>query len=412
MAESNFRIEKKMGRGLGRVGILSTPHGSIQTPAFIPVGTKATVKALTPEHVVSVGAQAVLANTYHLYLAPGPDILASAKGLGNFMNWKGPTFTDSGGFQVFSLGVAFGKRQSKVGKNNVSDTSGDMISDEIDEINTSRLAKVDEEGVTFRSHIDGSEHRFTPEVSIGIQNQIGADIIFAFDECPSPTATASYQREAMERTHRWAKRSLEAHIKVKKQGSAGTQALFGIVQGGRFEALRRESAQIVGAMDFDGFGIGGSFDKEDMGDAVRWVNEELPEDKPRHLLGIGDPLDMLSAVENGCDTFDCVAPTRLGRTGSLYTTQGRINILNARFARDFSPVEKECDCYTCTHFTRAYLAHLFRTQEMLAGTLASIHNLRFLIRHVERMREGILNDSFTSYKEKFMAGYMQKKSTA
>lgn len=376
-----FTIEKEIPGSLARAGVIHTPHGDIQTPAFIPVGTKATVKALSPEQVEMLGAQAILANTYHLYLQPGEAIVKETGGLSKFMHWNKPTFTDSGGFQVFSLGAAFGKRMSKVAK------SDDKKSDREEE--SPRLAKVDEDGVTFRSHIDGSEHRFTPEKSIDIQHDIGADIIFAFDECPPTDATNEYQKEAMERTHRWAQRSLDEHKKLK-----GDQQLFGIVQGGRDEILRRESAKAIGAMGFDGFGIGGSFDKEDMGHAVRWVNEELPKEKPRHLLGIGDPADLVEAVRNGCDTFDCVAPTRQGRTGSLYTKKGRLNIRNAEFSHDFSPIEKNCDCYTCRNYSRAYLSHLFRAEEMFAATLASIHNLRFLIRLVDDMRESILEETF------------------
>lgn len=389
-----FTIKKDVLGSLARAGVIHTPHGDIQTPAFIPVATKATIKALSPEQVTALGAQAVLSNTYHLYLQPGHELVKGAGGVAKFMNWKGPTFTDSGGFQVFSLGAAFGKRQSKVQKNKEMRDEGEEKKPE--EV-AARLAKVDEDGVTFRSHIDGSEHRFTPESSIEIQHALGADIIFAFDECPAPDATEEYQKQAMDRTHRWAVRSLEAHKKI-----GGEQLLFGIVQGGRHENLRRESAKFIGSQNFDGFGIGGSFDKEDMGKAVRWVNEELPKDLPRHLLGIGDPKDLVEAIANGCDTFDCVAPTRQGRTGSLYTKEGRLNIRNAEFTKDFSSIEKDCDCYTCKNFTRAYLSHLFRAEEMFAGTLASIHNLRFLVRLVEEVRVAILDGSFLSRKNDFL----------
>jgi len=396
MSSFSFTIEAASRRTLSRAGIIETPHGLIRTPAFVPVATKATVKALTPEQVRELGAQVVLGNTYHLYLTPGTDVIRTAGGLSRFMNWEGPTMTDSGGFQVFSLGAAFGKRLSKFGSKGREKES---ISP--DEEKAGRLAKVDEEGVTFRSHIDGSEHRFTPERSIEIQHNIGADIIFAFDECPSPEAKQDYQREAMERTHRWAKRSLIEHKKL-----GGKQSLFGIVQGGRFEDLRKESAKAIGAMDFDGFGIGGTFLKQDMGNAVRWVNEILPKEKPRHLLGIGEPMDMLEAIENGCDTFDCVAPTRMGRTGTLYTKKGKVNIGNARFASDLSPIEADCDCYTCKHFTCAYLHHLFDAKEMFAATLASIHNLRFLVRLVDEARISILKDTFEDFKQELLSTYL------
>ncbi|OHA18662.1 MAG: tRNA-guanine(34) transglycosylase [Candidatus Taylorbacteria bacterium RIFCSPHIGHO2_01_FULL_46_22b] len=394
---NSFRIESSTDGSLARAGVIETAHGAIETPAFIPVGTKATVKAVTPEALGTLRTQAVLANTYHLYLQPGPELLESAGGLGKFMGWHGPTMTDSGGFQVFSLGAAFGKRLSKFGNRKEE-------SEKIEE--SLPLAKVDDEGVTFRSHRDGSEHRFTPERSIEIQHAIGADIIFAFDECPSPETDHDYQREAMERTHRWALRSLARH-KELGEGSAGDQLLFGIVQGGRFEDLRRESAKAIGEMGFDGFGIGGTFLKEDMGNAVRWVNELLPKDKPRHLLGIGEPLDVLIAIENGCDTFDCVAPTRAGRTGTIYTGEGKINIGNAKFEKDFSALEVGCDCYTCKNFTRAYLHHLFDAHEMLAATLASIHNLRFIVRLVENAREAIVRGEFKKFSEEFLSRYIK-----
>lgn len=399
MKSINFSITKELPGKLGRVGVLETPHGTISTPAFVTVGTKATVKSLTTEQVAGLGAQVVLANTYHLYLEPGEKVLQKAGGLHDFMQWHGPTMTDSGGFQVFSLGVAFGKKTGKL-----ADIEQVIIGDEIEEKDAAgKLAKIDEDGVTFKSYKNGSEHRFTPERSIEIQHHIGADMIFAFDECTSPNAPYEYQKEAMDRTHRWGKRSLDAHRKNKN--AAKKQGLFGIVQGGRHRDLREESAQVLAEMDFDGYGIGGSFDKKDIHTAVGWVNAILPRDKPRHLLGIGEPLDLFGAVENGCDLFDCVAPTRMGRNGSLYTANGRINIFNTHFMNDFSPVDSACDCYTCKSFTRAYLSHLFRSQEMLAATLASIHNLRFIISLVEKMRTAILDDSFESLKTSFIARY-------
>jgi queuine tRNA-ribosyltransferase len=398
-----FTIKAKVTDSLARAGIIETPHGSIETPAFIPVGTKATVKATTTDEVGGkVRAQAVLANTYHLYLQPGDDIIKKAGGLGTFMNWQGPTFTDSGGFQAFSLGQAKGR-----GKKIASDA---QEAPESAEEPVSAMAKVDDDGVTFKSVIDGSEHRFTPERSIQIQHNIGADIIFAFDECATPGADYDYQKKAIDRTHRWAERCLEEHEKL-----AGPIALFGIVQGGRHEDLRRESAKTIGGMKlsddigFDGFGIGGSFDKEDIGTAVRWVNEELPEGKPRHLLGIGEPIDLILGVANGVDTFDCVAPTRIARTGSAYifpTKENdfvqRLNILNAQFKDDLGPLDPTCDCDTCKNYSRAYLAHLFRAKEMLGATLLSVHNLHFLVSLVARLRKAIMEGKFEEEKEELL----------
>ncbi len=414
-----FTIEKKLQNKLGRVGTIKTPHGVIHTPAFVTVGTKGTVKALTPEMVASLGAEVVLANTYHLYLQPGDDIVKQAGGLQKFMNWNGPTMTDSGGFQVFSLGAAYGKELSKITKartgkeevilSEITETSKNKngrIHDE-DDLSKGKLAKIDHDGVMFRSHIDGSAHYFTPEKSIEIQHNIGADIIFAFDECTSPNEPFAYQREALDRTHRWAKKSLTYHI---SKDNAERQALFGVIQGGREEKLRKESAEILSLMEvdgksFDGFGIGGSFAKEDMSSAVSWVNSVLPESKPRHLLGIGEPEDLFMAIEQGCDLFDCVAPTRIARNGQLYTLKGKININNAQFIKDFSPVESECECYTCKHYTRAYLSHLFRADEMLAATLASAHNLYFIINLVKKIRQSILDDSFEVFKNTFLNTY-------
>jgi len=405
-----FTIQHKLAGTLARTGVITTPHGVIDTPAFIAVGTKGTVKALTTDEVRALGAQAVLANTYHLYLQPSSGLIKDAGGLHKFMNWDGPMFTDSGGFQVFSLGAAAGRSVSKVAKSSSSlrveeeQSDGSTRSDE--EETRKPLMKIDEDGVSFQSHIDGSSHRFTPEKSMEIQHDLGADIIFAFDECTSPQATEKYQRESVERTHNWAKRSLLHHKKLTSteelsSSHRATQSLFGIVQGGRIKELRQESARIIGGMDFDGFGIGGSFDKDDMGDALRWVNEILPEEKPRHLLGIGEPLDILAAVENGIDTFDCVLPTRFGRNGTLLTKNGRISIENAGFRRDFTPIEPDCDCDTCKNYTKAYLHHLFRAHEMLAGTLATIHNLHFMMRLMEEIRMAIANDSYKAFYSNF-----------
>ncbi len=393
----NFRIEKKLEGTLARAGQIETKNGVIKTPAFVTVGTKATVKALTAEQVRSLGAQVVLANTYHLYLQPGTDIVEKAGGFGKFMDWHGPTMTDSGGFQAFSLGAAFGSAVSKVAS---ADTPVEDIS-----LSIGQLANVTDEGVTFKSHIDGSMHLFTPESSMKAQWKIGADMIFAFDECTSPTAPYEYQKKSLARTYEWAKRSLEAHeaLDTDKQ-----QALFGVVQGGRYQDLREEAARTIGALPFDGFGIGGSFTKDDIATAVGWVNKILPEEKPRHLLGIGEPRDLFDAVEAGCDLFDCIAPTRMGRHGTLYTHDGRLNIRNAKFIDDFSTLEEGCSCYTCSHHSRAYLAHLFRADEMTAATLASIHNLHFTLRLVERIRESILDGTFSQFKEDFCTRYYKK----
>jgi queuine tRNA-ribosyltransferase len=385
---------------LGRTGILETAHGEILTPAFVTVATKGAVKALTPEQVKDAGAQVVLANTYHLYLQPGDEIVREAGGIGKFMNWPGPTMTDSGGFQAFSLGVAF---EYGISKFIAADSpSLEMVEEAYDINRKNKKAEITEDGVKFQSVIDGSEHFFSPEKSIQIQHNLGADIIFAFDECTSPHASYEYLKEAMERTHRWAERSLKEHKKLENKN----QALFGIVQGGRYQDLREESAKIISAMDFDGFGIGGSFIKEDMDKAVKWVNQILPEEKPRHLLGVGEPEDLFSAIENGVDLFDCVLPTRLGRNGTIYTKTGKISITNTKFREDFEPIEKDCECYTCKNYTLAYLAHLFHGHEMLAGTLASIHNLYFIVNLVKKIRQSVLDGNFFEYKEEFLKRYL------
>ncbi len=403
---------------LARAGIIHTPHGDINTPAFIPVGTKATVKALTGEQVRDyVGADAVLANTYHLYLQPGDELVARHGGFACMMGWSSPlqttdyglqtrpmpTFTDSGGFQVFSLGQALGHGIGKIA------TSEEISKRESEEVKNEeaheKLAKIDDNGVTFKSVVDGSEHRFTPERSMEIQHNLGADIFFAFDECTSPLAPIEYQKKALERTHAWAKRSLEHHKKLGASLATGEmQALFGVVQGGSYEELRRESARTLGSMDFDGYGIGGSFTKEDMGTAVRWVCEELPENKPRHLLGIGEPIDILLGIENGIDTFDCVSPTRQGRNGALYTYDGRINITNAKYREDMSAISDNEDWYT-HQFTKSYLHHLFKANEMLAGTLASIHNLKFLVTLCEDARKALIKGNYKEFKNSFIQRY-------
>jgi queuine tRNA-ribosyltransferase len=400
-----FKIEKKLKNSLGRAGVITTPHGEIHTPAFVAVGTKATIKSLNPEQVKDAGVEVVLGNTYHLYLQPGDETVRGAGGIGKFMNWKGPTMTDSGGFQVFSLGAAYGKDISKITK--VTDPSL-LIPERFDDSDAPRLAKIGQDGVSFKSHLDGSIHYITPEKSVQIQHNLGADMIFAFDECTSPAEDLRYQEEALERTHRWAQRSLEEHQKLNTENKI---SLFGIVQGGREESLRKKSAKIISEINvdgkyFDGFGIGGSFAKEDMSTAVKWVNEILPEEKPRHLLGIGEPEDLFMGIENGVDLFDCVLPTRLGRNGTMYTKNGKIIIMNTKFRNDFEPVEKDCGCYTCQNYSRAYIAHLFHGKEMLAGTLASVHNLYFIANLVKKIRQSILDDKFFEFKEEFLKGYL------
>lgn len=415
MVAFKFKIEKKLKDSLGRVGVFSTPHGDILTPSFVVVGTKATVKSVLPEDLLENNIQVVLANTYHLYLQPGDDLIKKAGGLHDFMNWRGPMMTDSGGFQVFSLGVAYGKELSKVVS--INDPSLLIPERSSADDGVPRLATVGNDGVSFRSHIDGSLHYITPEKSIEIQHNLGADIIFAFDECTSPVENLKYQEEALFRTHAWAKRSLKKHLdlekeKLDKMELTKPQALFGIVQGGRNEELRKKSAEEISGMQiegmgFDGFGIGGSFAKEDMSQAVRWVNEVLPEDKPRHLLGIGEPEDLFMGVENGGDLFDCVGPTRIARNGSIFTRFGKINILNEKFKNDFGPIEKDCNCTTCKNYTRAYLSHLFRAKEMLGATLATIHNVYFINKIVWDMRQAILEDRFIEFKNTFLKDYQK-----
>jgi queuine tRNA-ribosyltransferase len=341
-----FQVSSKDNRA--RTGSFTTPHGTLLTPVFAPVGTQATVKTLTPEHLREINASLVLSNTYHLYLRPGDELVGDMGGLHRFMQWPRPMLTDSGGFQVFSL---------------------------------AQTRKIDDDGVTFKSHIDGSTHRFTPEKSIAIQENLGADIIMAFDECSDPNDHA-YSRLAMERTHRWAERSLKAQKRTD-------QALFGIVQGGVQADLREESAKFIASLGTPGIAIGGlsvGESKQEMHDMLDVVTPLLPEDKPRYLMGVGTPEDLINGVARGIDIFDCVLPTRLARHHSAFAPEGRLNLMNAPFARDERPIDQSCDCYTCRTFTRAYLRHLIVAKELLAGTLISIHNLRALIRLMEMIR--------------------------
>lgn len=402
MAAFSFKIEKRFGNTLARVGVISTPHGDIKTPAFIAGGTKATVKALTPEQILSTGAQSVLANTYHLMLRPGADIVQQAGGLGKFMNWQLPTFTDSGGFQVFSLGVAYDKGIDAVSHSQKGDKKNAKTS-------SNQLAKVTDEGVTFKSHIDGSSLSMTPESSMELQHLIAADIHMAFDECPAPLSDRSYLIDSLTRTHNWALRCLKRHQELNDEHVARNeplQALYGVVQGARHEDLRKQSASFLGSKDFDGYGIGGVFEPQEISEVVKWVTETLPENKPRHLLGMGaQPADLFLGVEYGIDTFDCVAPTRQARNGAIYTKNGRVNITNAKYATDFNPIEEDCECYTCQHYTVVYINHLFRADEILSATLATIHNEYFVISTVDAIRNSLLDDTYYEYKEKFLSAY-------
>ena len=352
-----------------RRGRITTPHGTIETPVFMPVGTQATVKAMKPEDVERTGAQIILGNTYHLYLRPGSDIVREAGGLHRFMNWNRPILTDSGGYQVFSLGA---------------------------------MNKITEEGVEFRSHIDGSKHMLTPEKSIAVQTDLGSDIIMAFDECAPKDADRRYIEHSQAMTTRWLERCVKAHKNTERQ------ALFGIMQGGFFKDLREKSAREIVEFDLPGYAIGGisvGESKEQYIGVLEYAPELLPEDKPRYVMGIGTPDYIFEAVQRGVDMFDCVEPTRIARHGMAMTSQGRISIKNARFERDYTPLDPECDCYTCRHYSRAYLRHLFKEGENLSNMLLSEHNLRFLAKTVEGIRKSIEEDSFLEYKREFYTKY-------
>ena len=389
---------------LGRVGVITTPHGEIKTPAFIPVGTKATVKSVLPESIKDLDAQAVLSNAYHLYLQPGSDVVDEAGGLGTFMNWPGPTFTDSGGFQVLSLGVGY--------KKVIAMDSSTVQADDVMATDKDRLAHVDDDGVTFKSHLDGSMHRFTPEVSMQVQHKIGADIIFAFDECTTLLNTRNYQEKSLDRTFVWAKRCISEHEKLTIERSHRPyQALFGVVQGAQYEDLRKKAAKDLASLDFDGFGIGGALDKNKLGTIVNWVNEELPVNKPRHLLGIGEPDDLFVGVENGADTFDCVAASRVARNNAVYGLDGRFNISVSAFKRDFSPIDESCGCYTCKNYTKAYLNHLIKGKEMLSSTLLTIHNEYFIVNLVAKMRQCIIDGNFFEFKEEFLGRFYASRES-
>ncbi|MCB9455681.1 MAG: tRNA guanosine(34) transglycosylase Tgt [Anaerolineaceae bacterium] len=364
-----FEIIKAQGRA--RAGILHTPHGPIPTPVFAPVGTQATVKAVPPRDLLQIDASLILANTYHLHLRPGDELVREMGGLHTFMAWPRPILTDSGGFQVFSLA----------------------------EIN-----KIDDDGVTFRSHIDGSKQRLTPERSMAIQENLGADIIMAFDECATPTDRAVLER-SVERTHQWAVRCREAHPDDSQQ------ALFGIVQGGVFEDLRLQSAAFLQTLDFPGYAIGGlavGETKADMYATLDFTIPALPEDKPRYLMGVGEPDDLVQGIYRGVDVFDCVIPTRLARHGAALTRQGRVNMKRLAYATDKLPVEPGCTCYCCSHFSRAYIRHLLKAEEILAAYLLSVHNIHFLTQHVRAMRDAIIEGTFSAYMNTFLEQYLQK----
>lgn len=363
-----LHTDKKTGARRGRI---ITPHGTIETPVFMPVGTQATVKAMKPEAVADTGAQIILANTYHLFLRPGSDIVREAGGLHRFMNWDKPILTDSGGYQVFSLGA---------------------------------MRKITEEGVMFASHIDGSRHMLSPEKSIEVQNDLGSDIIMAFDECAPKDASRKYIEKSQAMTTRWLERCVKAHQNPDRQ------ALFGIMQGGFYRDLREKSAKEIVDLDLPGYAIGGisvGESKEDYIGVLDYAPKLLPENKPRYVMGIGTPDYIFEAVERGVDMFDCVEPTRIARHGMAMTSHGRISIKNAKFERDFTPLDPECDCYTCRNYTRAYLRHLFKAGETMSHMLLTEHNLRFLSKLSEDIRRSIEEDRFSEFKEEFYSKYYE-----
>lgn len=366
---TEFQLIKESTDSKARLGKLETPHGVIETPVFMPVGTRATVKTMTPEEVKDLGATIILSNTYHLYLKPGHKLIEEAGGLHKFMNWKGPILTDSGGFQVFSLGD---------------------------------LRKITEEGVEFRSHIDGSTHHLSPEKSIEIQNSLGSDIMMAFDECAPYPSSYDYIKKSMERTSRWAKRCKDYHENWKKQ------SLFGIIQGGMYKDLREQSAKEIIDIGFPGYAIGGLSVGEPLGLMCELLDSTtplLPKDKPRYLMGVGTPDYLFESVIRGIDMADCVMPTRIARNGTVMTSQGRVPIKNAKYAKDFTKLDPECDCYTCRNYSRAYIRHLFNVNEILGARLATIHNLYFLINLMGNIRKAIKNDRLLEYREEFYKKY-------
>lgn len=381
MPESKFDFQLQHTDGSARAGELVTPHGKALTPFFMPVATQATVKGLTPEEVWGVGAQVVLSNAYHLYLRPGVETVSKLGGLHKFMGWDGPILTDSGGFQAFSMGP---------------------------------LRKVSDDGIKFRSHIDGSEHNFTPKLATANQEGLAPDIAMCFDQCIAYGATEAEVRQAMDRTHRWAQDCFDVH-QASPTGAASGQALFGIVQGGTFEELRNESARAISAIPFHGYAVGGlavGENKEDMYRFTGQVTELLPQDKPRYLMGVGSPEDLVEGVARGIDMYDCALPTRVARNGSMFTPEGRVDISKARYAEQQGPLDETCDCYTCQNYSAAYLRHLFRAKELLGLRLASIHNLRFVLSLMERMRAAIFEDRFESFRREFMDAYKPANEAA
>ena len=373
MGKIKYELLKKEKNTNARLGKLYTNYGVCDTPMFMPVGTQATVKTLSPEEIKDMNCGVILSNTYHLWLRPGEDIVAKAGGLHKFMNYSGPILTDSGGFQVFSLA----KNKKK-----------DII----------------EEGVKFKSHLDGTNLLLTPELSIQIQNKLDSDIAMSFDECIPYPATYEYTKQSTERTLRWALRGKKVH-------NNPNQSLFGIVQGGEYEDLRRFSAEETVKMDFDGYSIGGTSvgeTKDTMYKMINYAIKYLPEDKPRYLMGVGEPIDLLEGVERGIDMFDCVLPTRLARHGNVFTRNGRINIRNNKYKDDFTSIEDSCDCYACKNYTKAYIRHLIVANETFGARLLSIHNIRFLVKMMEEIRKSIKNDTFLEYKKEFIAKYENK----
>ena len=381
MPESKFDFQLQHTDGSARAGELVTPHGKALTPFFMPVATQGTVKGLTPEEVRGVGAQMVLSNAYHLYLRPGVETVSKLGGLHKFMGWDGPILTDSGGFQAFSMGP---------------------------------LRKVSDDGIKFRSHIDGSEHNFTPKLAMANQEGLAPDIAMCFDQCIAYGATEAEVGQAMDRTHRWAQDCFDVH-QASPTGAASGQALFGIVQGGTFEKLRDESARAISAIPFHGYAVGGlavGENKEDMYRFTGQVTELLPQDKPRYLMGVGSPEDLVEGVARGIDMYDCALPTRVARNGSMFTPEGRVDISKARYAEQQGPLDETCDCYTCQNYSAAYLRHLFRAKELLGLRLASIHNLRFVLSLMERMRAAIFEDRFESFRREFMDAYKPANEAA
>jgi len=411
MKNFDFKILKTSKKSLARRGVIKTPHGEIETPAFVPVATQAALKGLSPDEIKSLGIQIIFANTYHLFLRPGESIVKKMGGLHKFMNWNGPIITDSGGFQVFSLGAGLEEGVGKIAsifpeeklnkisnyKLQISNKSQILNSKFKTLISTNKnRIKIIEDGVEFRSHIDGQKILLTPEKSIQIQKDLSADFILAFDECTSPLADYEYTKKALKRTHQWELRSFQefqsqSATRNSKPETRNSQAMYGIVQGGMFKDLREDSAKFIGNMDFFGIAIGGSLgkSKKDMHNILDWIIPLLPEKKPRHLLGIGGIEDILEGVKRGVDTFDCVEPTRIARNGNLLTKKGRLNILNTRYRTDKNPIEKGCRCYTCQNHSRAYLRHLFWSKEMLGPRLATIHNLHFMMELMKEIRKNI-----------------------